>query len=157
MSPPRAMFLATTLTLFAALAAAADAVNPHGYATRDQLRECMALQAALKLRYHGLEQANATNDATGASLEADGAKVHDMQGKLDRGDKAAVAAFRRAVDDYNERVLAWKKQTADAQDADAAYKMDSGVVDQKCVGLAYHPQDIDGVVKERKKAAAAAN
>ena len=156
------MFTAAALTLFAAVAGAtetaknADApARAHGYATRDQLRECMDLQAVLKIRFHGLQAGNTDNDATGDRLEAEGAQVHDTQATLDRSDAAAVTAFRQAVAGYNERVVAWKKATADAQAADDAYKMDSAAVDQKCVGLSYRPQDIDAVMKERKKAAAA--
>jgi len=156
------MSIATALTLFAAVAGAAETAKnadapakAHGYATRDQLRECMDLQAALKLRFHGLETANTDNDAMGDRLEAEGAKVHDLQAGLDRSDAAAVTAFRQAAAGYNERVVAWKKTTADAQAADDAYKVDSAGVDQKCVGLSYRPQDIEAVVKERKKAAAA--
>jgi hypothetical protein len=67
-----------------------------------------------------------------------------------------VTVFRQEAAGYNERVVAWKKTTADAQAADDAYRVDSAGVDQKCVGRSYHPQDIDAVMKERKKAASAA-
>lgn len=155
MSASRVMFIAAALACFGCAAAAADTVKPHGYATRDQLRECLDLQAALKVRFHARAQAGTVDDAEGDSLEAEGAKVHDAQGKLDRGDPAAVLAFKQAVADYNARVIAWKAATARGQAADDAYKTDSAVVDQECVGLSYRTQDVDAVMKERKKLAGA--
>jgi hypothetical protein len=157
MSASRVKFVAAALALLAAAAGAADATKAHAYATRDQLRECMELEAALKIRFHDMASANAANDATGDGLAAEAAKVHETQARLDRGDAAAVTAFKQSVATYNERVAAWKKATADVETANDAYKADSAAVDQKCVGLAYHPQDIDAVMKERKKAAAAAS
>lgn len=155
MRPLRKMFVATALMLLAGAAGAADTAKAHGYATRDQLRECMDLEAALKTRFHALEATNAANDATGDRLQGDGKKVRETLAKLDRNDAAAVAAFKQQVADYNANVVAWKAATADAQTANDAYTADSATVDQKCVALSYHPQDIDAVVKERKKAAAA--
>ena len=157
MSAYRVMFIAAALTLFAATAGAADATQAHAYATRDQLRECMDLQAALKTRFHDIATANTTNDAMGDSLAAEATQVHATQAGLDRSDAAAVTAFKQSVAAYNERVVAWKKATADVETANDAYKVDSAAVDQKCVGLSYHPQDIDAVMKERRKAAAAAS
>ena len=159
MSASRVMFVAAALTLFAAAAGAADATqaHAHAYATRDQLRECMDLEAALKTRFHDIATANTSNDAMGDSLAAEATQVHATQARLDRSDAAAVTAFKQSVAAYNERVVAWKKATADVETANDAYKVDSAAVDQKCVGLSYHPQDIDAVMKERKKAAAAAS
>jgi hypothetical protein len=151
------MFVAAALTLLAAAAGAADATKARTYATRDQLRECMDLEAALKTRFHDMATANAANDATGDGLAAEGTTVHETQARLDRNDAAAVTAFKQSVAAYNERVVAWKKATADVETANATYKVDSAAVDQKCVGLSYHPQDIDAVMKERRKAAAAAS
>ncbi len=157
MSASRVMFVAAALALFAAAAGAADATKAHAYATRDQLRECMELEAALKTRFHDIATASTSNDAMGDSLAAEATQVHATQAKLDRSDAAAVTAFKQSVAAYNERVVAWKKAAADVETANDAYKVDSAAVDQKCVGLSYHPQDIDAVMKERKKAAAAAS
>ena len=153
----RMMFIATALALLAVCANAADTAKPHGYATRDELRECMDLEAALKARFHGLEAANTANDKTGDRLAADSAKVHETLAKLDRNDPAAVAAFKQQMADYNANVVAWKAATAEAQKANDAYTADSATVDQKCLSLAYRAQDMDAVLKERKKAAAASS
>jgi hypothetical protein len=156
MSASRMMFVAAALALLAG-AAAADATKARTYATRDQLRECVDLQAALKTRFHAIAAANTANDTMGDSLAAEGTAVHETQARLDRSDAAAMTAFRQSVAAYNERVVAWKQATTDIETANEAYKVDSAAVDQKCVGLSYHPQDIDAVMKERRKAGAAAS
>jgi hypothetical protein len=125
------------------------------YATRDQLRECLNLDDGLKARMHALEVATLAHNQKFDANEAEGAKLVEMKAKLDRGDKAAILAFNKAVQEHNVHLQEVDEEAAAADTATKALHADQAAVDQKCGPLTYRPADMDAVVKERKKTAAA--
>ena len=133
---------------------AASQARSGAYATRDQLRECLDQEGALKARFHAIDAAGAARDETTARLQAEGAKVREMQAQLDRADPAAVARFKDFLARHNANVVALNKEVADAEADTDAYNADSAAVNQKCMAMAYRTQDMDAVLKERKKAGA---
>jgi predicted nuclease with TOPRIM domain len=164
MSDPRLLFVASALTLlaFAASATAVETAKPAAsqakgrYATREQLRECLDRQAELKARFRGIEAANAARAEAVKRLEAEGVKLREMKAQIDRDNVAAVQAFKQQLTDYNTHAAALNKESDDSSAAADAYNADSESVNQACTALPYHTQDMDAVLKERKKAASAA-
>jgi len=163
MFAPRLLIVAGALTLLASAVGAttvemakpaASRAVARGYATRDQLRDCLDQEAALKSRFHAIDAASTARDETTARLQAEGAKVREMQAQLDRADPAAVARFKDFLARHNANVVALNKEVADAEADTDAYNADSAAVNQKCMAMAYRTQDMDAVLKERKKAGA---
>ena len=158
MTASRIPFLVVTslVLLHGAAAAATKGAPATGtYATRDQLRECLALDDSLKTRLRDLEAAGkARNDQFDAN-EAEGKRLVEMKAKLDRSDKAAILAFNQAVQDHNAHLKQVDDEAAASDAANKAYTADQAAADQKCGPLTYRPADMDAVTKERKKAAAA--
>jgi hypothetical protein len=139
-----------------ALAAGAKAPAMGSYATRVQLRECLAIDDGLKARLRALEAATQAHNRRFDANEAEGAQLVDMKARLDRGDKAAILAFNQAVQDHNQHLQQADDEAAAAEVANKAYGADQAAADQKCGPLTYRPADMDVVTKERAKAAAAA-
>jgi hypothetical protein len=163
---PRLQFVAGVLTLLASAAGAttvemakpaASQPKGHGYATRDQLRECLELESALKTRLRAINAASAAREETAVRLQAEGVQVREMQSQVDRDNATSVRKFKEFLAQHNANVVALNQSITDAEPATDAYNVDSAAVNQKCTGLAYHTQDIDAVLKERKKAEAAAS
>ena len=158
MSPLRIPFLVVTCLVFsqAAPAAAAKGAPAAGtYATRDQLRECLSLDDSLKARLHAMEVATAAHNQKFEASEVEGTKLVEMKAKLDRSDKAAIQAFNQAVQEHNVHLQLMDEEAVASDAATQALNADQAAVDQKCGPLTYRPADMDAVVKERKKAAAA--
>ncbi len=158
MSPSRIPFLVVTCLVFsqgAAAATAKGAPTAGTYATRDQLRECLSLDDGLKVRLHAMEAATAAHNRKFEANEVEGAKLVEMKARLDRSDKAAIQAFNQAVQEHNVHLQQMDEEAVAADAATKALNADQAAVDQKCGPLTYRPADMDVVVKERKKAAAA--
>ena len=158
MTASRIPFLVVTslvLSQGAVVAATKAAPTTGTYATRDQLRECLALDDGLKTRLHAMEAATAAHNARFEANEAEGKNLIDMKAKLDRSDKAAILAFNQAVQDHNLHLKEVDDEATASDAANKAYAADQAAVDQKCGPLTYRPADMDAVTKERKKAAAA--
>ncbi len=164
MFAPRLLFVAGALTLLGSAAhattvemakPAASQAKARGYATRDQLRECLAQEAELKTRFRAIDTANIARDETSARLKTEGERVRETQAQVDRSDPAAVARFKELLARHNANVVALNKEVSDSEAATDAYNADSAAVNQKCTALAYHTQDMDAVLKERKQAEAA--
>jgi hypothetical protein len=124
-----------------------------GFGTRDQLRECLALDDALKARLHDMELATVAHNQKFEANEAEGTKLVDMKAHLDRSDKAAILAFNQLVQEHHEHLQQVDQEADDADAAQKAYTSDRAAATQKCA-LTYRPADLDAVTKERKKAAA---
>ena len=159
MTPSRFPFLVVTWLMLSqgADAATAKAAVAGTYATREQLRECLALDDGLKARTHALEAAAVVHNQKFDANEAEGARLVDMKAKLDRSDKAAIQAFNQAVVDHNAHLQQVDEEALASDAATKALNADQSAVDQKCGSLTYRPADMDAVTKERKKAAAAAS
>ena len=157
MSPSRITFLVVSCLMLSQEAGAATAKAPvmGTYATRDQLRECLALDDGVKSRQHALEAATVAHNQKFDANEAEGAKLVEMKAKLDRSDKAAILAFNQAVQEHNAHLQQVDEEAVAADLATKALNADQAALDQKCGSLTYRPADMDAVTKERKKAAAA--
>ncbi len=158
MTPSRIPFLVVTCLSLAQGAVAATAKPPVAgtYATREQLRECLSLDDGLKARLHAMEAATVVHNRKFDANEAEGAKLVELKAKLDRGDKAAIQAFNQAVQEHNVHLQQVDEEAVAADIATKTLNADQAAVDQKCGPLTYRPADMDAVVKERKKATAAA-
>ena len=139
----------------AAVAATAKATVPGTYATRDQLRGCLNLDDGLKARMHAMEAASVAHNRKFEANEAEGAKLVDMKARLDRTDKSSILAFNQAVQTLNQHRQEADDEAITADATSKAYAADQAAMDQKCGPLTYRPADMDAVMKERKKAAAA--
>ena len=157
MSSSRIPFLLVTCLVLSQGAVAATAKAPVAgtYATREQLRECLTLDDGLKARMHAMEAATVVHNQKFDANEVEGARLVEMKAKLDRGDKAAIQAFNQAVQEHNLHLQQVDEEAVAADVATKALNADQAAVDQKCGPLTYRPADMDAVVKERKKAAAA--
>ena len=154
MSVLRISFLLAACLVVADAAHAAPAAKPFG--TRDQLRECLDLDDALKVRWQAIQATTADNDKKFAENDAEEARLVEMKAKLDRSDKNAILAFNKAVAAHTQHIQQ-ANQGGDALDVTSkAYAADRAAADAKCGGLTYRPADIDAVNKERKNAAAVA-
>jgi len=150
------LVLAGLLLSDTAGAATAKAATAGAFGTREQLRECMALDDSLKLRSAGIEAATAASNQKFDANEAEAARLVDMKKNLDRTDKTAIATFNQLVVDHNLHVQQAHQAESDTEMASNILATDKAAADQKCGGLTYRPGDIDAVSKERKKAAAVA-
>jgi hypothetical protein len=153
---PRIPFLAVTLLALSAsaLAGTAKPAKATVFGSRDQLRECLDLDDAMKQRRHAVEVATAEHDRRFDANEAEDAQLAQAKASLDRSDKSAIQAFNKAVQDHQQRTLEINEQ-ADAADAmNKSYEADKQAMDDKCGHLTYRPADIDAVNKERKKPSA---
>ena len=155
MSLLRISFLLAACLTLAGAARAASPAKPFG--TRDQLRECLDLDDALKVRWQAIQVAIADNNRKFGENDADEAKLVEMKAKLDRSDKAAILAFNKAVTEHSQRIQQ-ANQDGDATDAaNKAYLADRAAANGQWASLTYRPADIDAVAKERKKAAVQAS
>jgi hypothetical protein len=64
-------------------------------------------------------------------------------------------AFNLLVSDHNVHVKQMNQEAGELQTVGSAYNDDMLAVNRKCSPLAYRVEDMGGVLKERKKAAAA--
>jgi hypothetical protein len=134
---------------------AASQPAPRPWATREQLRECLDQQDALKARLRDIDTAHEANEALFSRIEAENAKLLDVQSRLDHDSPAAVDAFNLLVSDHNAHVKQMNRQTGELQAVSDAYDGDMLAVNRKCSVLAYRADDMATVLQERKKAAAA--
>jgi hypothetical protein len=134
---------------------AASQPAPRQWATRDQLRECLAQEDALKARLRDIDAAHAAHDALFDRVEAENARLLEVQGQLDHDSDTAVHAFNLLVSDHNVHVKQMNQEAGELQTVGSAYNDDMLAVNRKCSPLAYRVEDMGGVLKERKKAAAA--
>ena len=135
---------------------AASQPAARAWATRDQLRECLAIEAGLKTRFQVIEASNAAHEKMFDQAEAEGTKLRDLQSQLDHDSDTAVAAFNALVKDHNQHVKLLNQDAADSRPANDAYNDDMVAFNHKCSQLVYKVDDMEAVMKERKKAAAAA-
>lgn len=153
MSTLRIPFLLAACLLAAAAHAAPTA---KAFGTREQLRECLALDDGLKARLQAIEAATAEHNRKFDANEAEDAQLVEMKARLDRGDKNAISAFNKAVQEHAQRIQQVNQEAADEEVIAKAYAADRAAADDRCASLTYRPADIDAVSKERKKTAAVA-
>jgi hypothetical protein len=156
-----ALALAATLAVAGAHATTVNTGKPaasqpaaRAYATRDQLRECLDIEAALKARSHVLEANRETHEHKIDQLAAENAKLLEVQAQLDHDSDVAVNAFNLLVTEHNVHVKQINRDAVDAQPLADAYNADMLAYNRQCSPLMYRVDDMDAVLKERKKAAA---
>ena len=149
-----AALLAANATADAATATRPSASQPVGrlYATRDQLRECMDLEDALKARRKALDEADQAHEAQLTAIQAEDQKIVDVQAELDRGSSTAITAFNLLVSDHNAHVKTFNKEREQLQAATDTFNDDSLALNRKCSKMAYNVEDMDAVMKERRAA-----
>jgi hypothetical protein len=152
MNRMRILVLAVVSLLLSDAACGAGAT----FGTRDQLRDCMALDEALKLREQALAASLQLNEKQVDENHAESARLLQMKQSLDRGDKAAVLKFNEAAVAHNQHVQQAHEADDRAAAATQAYNDDRTAMDRKCGQLTYRPIDMDAVSRERRKAAAVA-
>ncbi len=131
---------------------AASAPAARVYATREQLRSCMELEDGLKARRTALETTQAAHDRSVDALEAENAKIVEVQGNLDHDSDTAVQAFNLLVADHNVHVKQINEDAAKSREAAAAYNVDTLALNRQCASLVYRVDDMDAVMKERRAA-----
>jgi len=154
MSPLRIPFLVVTCLLPIVATHAAPPAKAFG--TREQMRECMAMDDALKARWHAIEVAAAEHNRKFDANDAEDAQLVEMKAKLDRSDKNAISAFNKAVQEHGQHVQQVNQEAADEEVIAKAYAADRAAADDQCASLTWRPADVDAVSRERKKAAAQA-
>ena len=127
------------------------------WATRDQLRECMAIEDGLKTRFRAIEATNAAHEKMFDQVEAESGRLRDLQAQLDHDSDVAVGAFNALVKEHNQHVEALNEDAAQSRPVSDAYNDDMLAFNHRCSALVYRVDDMEAVVKERKRAAAAAS
>jgi hypothetical protein len=155
MSPSRIPLLVVSCLLLTAAAGAATVkpAKPAAFGTREQLRECLDLDDAMKTRRRTLETSAAEHNRKFDANDAEDARLVELKAKLDRSNKDAILAFNRAATEHALHTHDLN-QEADEQEAGMkALQADKAAMDDKCGNLTYKPADIDAVNKERSKPA----
>jgi len=156
MSSLRIWFAIVCALSSAAASAAGTKPATATFGTRAQLRECLALDDAIKARSGDLESTTTAINAKIAANEAEAARLSDMKKTLDRSDKAAIASFNQLAQAHNQHVQQVDDETSGAEALRARLANEKADMDDKCGGFTYRPADIEAVDKERRKAAAVA-
>ena len=129
--------------------------NASGFATRDQLRDCMLTEASLKQRFQALEVSTAAHEKMARQVEAEGDRIAELQAKLDHDSPTAIKAFNGLVEEHNRHVAELNKDAHDNDPASHAYNEDMSSFNHRCSRLRYSVDDMEAVMAERQKAAAA--
>ena len=159
--------LFAVVALLAALPAGATTVKTgkpaasqppaRGYATRDQLVDCLDTEASLKTRFKAIEASNNVHEQLFNQVQAENDKLTELQAQLDHDSETAIRAFNAAIKEHNLHVKQLNQDAADSQPANSAYNDDMVAFNHKCAKLVYRVEDMEAVMKERRKAAAAAS
>ncbi len=165
MRAPRLLPLLAALALLPTLAAHATTVNTgkpaasqpatRAFASREQLRDCMDTEDGLKVRFNALEASNAAHELLFNQIESENAKLTELEAVLDHDSDAAVRGFNAAIKEHNEHVRQLNEQAAQSRPVSSAYNEDMAAYNRRCAPLVYRVEDMDAVMKERRKAAAA--
>jgi uncharacterized protein YhaN len=152
---------AATLVLAAAHASTVRTGRPGAsqppastWATREQLRDCLAAEAALKERLQAIEASGAAHEKLLEQTQAEAARLQALQAQLDRDDVSAVTSYNTLVKQHNRHVQEINQDANDARPATDAYNADMADYNRRCSALRYRVEDMAAVVAERQKAAA---
>jgi hypothetical protein len=126
-----------------------------GLATRDQLRDCMMTEASLKQRFQALEVSTAAHEKMVKQVEAEGDRIAELHANLDHDSPTAVKAYNGLVEEHNRHVGELNKHAHDSLPASHAYNDDMAAFNHRCSSLHYSVDDMEAVMAERQKAAAA--
>jgi len=126
-----------------------------GLATRDQLRDCMMTEASLKQRFQALEVSTAAHEKMVKHVDAEGDRIAELHANLDHDSPTAVKAYNGLVEEHNRHVGELNKHAHDSLPASHAYNDDMAAFNHRCSSLHYSVDDMEAVMAERQKAAAA--
>ena len=125
------------------------------WSTREQLRECLATEAALKERARVIDASTAAHEKMSEQVEAENEQLQQRHAQLDENSEGAVKAFNALVKEHNLHVKALNQDEADSRPATDAYNADRVAFNHRCSGQRYRAEDMAAVTRERQKAAAA--
>lgn len=153
----RACFLVVACSLSCGGAMAATAKPPlaGAFGSREQLRECLALDDAFKARAQALDAATLANNARISAGDAEVAQLADMKKALDRNDKAGIAAYNEKAQAHNAHMDETDADVAKADALGSQLSADRAAAGQQCGALTWRPADLEAVNRERRKASAA--
>ena len=135
---------------------AASQPAQRAWATRDQLRECLDIEAGLKKRFQAIEVSNTAHEKMFDQVEAEKTRLRDLQAQLDHDSDTSVGAFNALVKDHNQHVKLLNEDAAASRPVNDAYNDDMVAFNHQCSALVYKVDDMEAVLKERRKAAATA-
>jgi uncharacterized iron-regulated membrane protein len=144
-------------TVLAALAAAAQAQATSGprYGSRDDLRQCMAMEDQLKADESVVRQKTQAHDQALKQFQQE-MKAHvALQPTVDTSDEAAVTAFNGRTDVLNSRVDALNQEAMAHQATIAELNGRMQAHNRRCAGMVYRIVDMQSIAKERAAAAKA--
>ncbi|HEY9026432.1 MAG TPA: hypothetical protein VIP05_19200 [Burkholderiaceae bacterium] len=158
--------LATTLALAAAHATTVKTGKPAAsqpaavaasWASRDQLRDCLSTEAGLKERFRAIEASDAVHEKMFDQVEGENVRLEKLQAELDRDSETSIKAFNALVKEHNQHVKDLNADAAASRPVADAYNADMVAFNHKCSHLRYRVDDMEAVMAERRKAAAAAS
>ena len=132
---------------------AASQPPARAWATRDQLRECLDTEAALKVRFSAIDASSTAHEKMFDQVEAESTRIGELHSQLDHDSETSVAAFNALVKDHNLHVKQLNQDAADSRPAEDAYNADMVTFNHRCAHLVYQIEDMEAVTRERKKAA----
>lgn len=134
---------------------AASQPAPRAWATREQLRGCLDTEDTLKERFKTVEAIGDAHEKLFNQVEAESTRLEALQANLDNDSEVAVRGYNALVKDHNLHVKQLNQDAADSQPVTRAYNADMTEYNHRCASLVYRVEDMDAVMRERKKAAAA--
>lgn len=136
---------------------AASQAPARAWPTREQLRQCMDTEDALKQRFADVQASNAAHEKLFDQVEAESTRLTELEAVLDHDSDVAIHSFNALVQQHNEHVKQLNEQAGQAKPVTSAYNADMAAYNRQCASLVYQLEDMDAVMRERRKAAAAAS
>ena len=135
-----------------AASAASRAPAAQAYASRAQLRACLATGDDLDKRRAAMASAKAAHADHMAALALENDHLTEAERTLDHGSQGAVDIFNQRVADHNAHVTLANDEATQQNAAADTYDADNESMNRKCAALVYRPADMAAVTKERQKA-----
>ncbi|HEX7690007.1 MAG TPA: hypothetical protein VF453_20035 [Burkholderiaceae bacterium] len=161
MSLVRPVLLALAAAVLAPAVSAApkpaQASAPSAFASREQLRRCLAEEDELKARLDAIQARHAEHERRLSELEAENDRIVEVQRQLDTTSDVAVNAFNLLVSDHNVHARQLNEAAAASRAESEAYNAAILQHNRDCARLVYRVDDLQAVTKERRAAAAAAS
>jgi hypothetical protein len=117
----------------------------------------MMTEASLKERLAALQVQHAAHEKLSDRVDAESVRLDKLQAELDHDSTTAVKAFNALVNEHNQHVKELNQDAHDSQPASQAYNDDMVAFNHRCSSLRYSVDDMEVVMAERRKAAAASS
>ncbi len=151
---PRTSLIVLAALLAPVAAGAADVPKEGAWASREQLRECLDTEDALKARLQAIQSANAEHQKTWARIDAESDQIRATGAKMNEMNPTSAMSYDAMVKSHNLRVRELNQAEAALVPVSDAYNADMGAFHARCAGISYRAEDMDAVVQDRRKAAA---